>query len=176
MSRMNTLLLNEEIYHRLIQEEIPAAHRFVWIATADIKDLHVERGKRYIPFLRVLDELVGQGVAVRLIHAKEPGPRFRADFDQCAALLESDLFERILCPRVHLKCVIIDGRLAFHGSPNLTGAGMGSKHPDRRNFESGILTDDPAQVATLMDFLDRLYLGEFCTACKLRDLCPDPIG
>ena len=30
-----------------------------------------------------------RGVAVRLFHAKEPGPRFRADFDKQTALIES---------------------------------------------------------------------------------------
>jgi phosphatidylserine/phosphatidylglycerophosphate/cardiolipin synthase-like enzyme len=49
--------------------------------------------------------------------------------------------ERILCPRVHLKSLIIDGRFAYVGSANLTGAGMGAKSDRRRNFESGIITD-----------------------------------
>ena len=73
---MFELLLNGQIYDRVIQELVPAATKFLWIATADIKDMHVAAGKRYRPFLAVLSELVGQGVAVRLIHAKEPGPRF----------------------------------------------------------------------------------------------------
>ena len=32
------------------------------------------------------------------------------------------------------------------GSANLTGAGMGMKSPRKRNFEAGILTDDPEMV------------------------------
>lgn len=52
-----------------------------------------------------------------------------------------DAMERILCPRVHLKSLIIDGRFAYVGSANLTGAGMGAKSDRRRNFESGIITD-----------------------------------
>ncbi|MEZ5430209.1 MAG: hypothetical protein R3F31_03335 [Verrucomicrobiales bacterium] len=43
------LLLNEEVYHRFIQKEVPEARRFVWIATADVKDLHVASGKRFVP-------------------------------------------------------------------------------------------------------------------------------
>ena len=81
---MRELLLNDEIYPRIFEDLVPSARRFLWIVTADIKDLHVVRGKRAVPFLKVLAELVESGVAVRLIHAKEPGPRFRADFDKHA--------------------------------------------------------------------------------------------
>lgn len=54
----------------------------LWIGTADIKDLHVKVGATTKPFLAVIALLIMRGVAVRLIHAKEPGPNFRADFDR----------------------------------------------------------------------------------------------
>ena len=169
------LLLNEQIYHRVVQEVVPSASRFLWITTADIKDMHVAAGKRYRPFLAVLSELVDQGVAVRLIHAKEPGPRFRKDFDRYPCLVESDSFERVLCPRMHTKAIVVDGRVAFVGSANLTGAGLGSKGPDRRNFEAGFLTDDPTSVGTIMEEIDRIYLGEYCRKCQRREFCPEPL-
>ncbi len=172
---MRELILNEEIYQRVIGELVPQARRFLWIVTADIKDLHVPTGRRSVPFLKVLADLVESGVAVRLIHAKEPGPRFRTDFDRYPVLLESDLFERVLCPRVHTKAVIADGKRAFVGSPNLTGAGMGAKHPDKRNFEAGFLTDEPVDLKKLAAWVDELFLGEFCGRCRLRDRCPDPL-
>ena len=172
---MNELILNEAIYERIIQTEIPLAEQFVWIVTADIKDMHVKRGKRYLPFLSVLADLVRRGVGVRLIHAKEPGPRFREDFDKYPELSDSDLFERILCPRVHTKCILIDGRLVYVGSANLTGEGMGAKSPNRRNFEAGFFTDEVQHVQTMMDFVDALYLGNFCLKCGRRNVCPDPI-
>lgn len=173
---LHELLLNEQIYERVIQQLLPAAEKFVWIATADIKDMHVERrAKSFEPILAVFADLIRDGVDVRLIHAKEPGPRFRNDFDRFPELIESDRFERILCPRNHTKCVLIDAKIAFIGSANLTGAGMGAKSPRRRNFEAGILTDDPAIVGEMMDWMDRFYLGEFCPKCQRRDVCPDPI-
>ncbi|NIP92434.1 MAG: phospholipase, partial [Akkermansiaceae bacterium] len=46
----------------------------LWIATADIKDMYVQRGNGMAPFLGVLADLVEEGVSVRLLHAKEPGP------------------------------------------------------------------------------------------------------
>ena len=173
---MTELILNRDHYTRLIAEEVPQAKEFLWIATADLKDLHVSKGKRFVPFLAVLADLVSQGVYVRLMHAKEPGPRFRGDFDRYPDLLHPELFERILCPRLHTKAVIIDGRIAYLGSANLTGAGIGAKSDHRRNWEAGILTDDPKLVQPLMEELDTLWRGEHCPACQRRDVCPDPIA
>jgi phosphatidylserine/phosphatidylglycerophosphate/cardiolipin synthase-like enzyme len=171
---MIEFIANREIYERVIQELIPEAEDFVWIATADIKDLHVRDHGSFRPFLGVLDDLARGGVGIRLLHAKEPGPRFRDDFDQYPALLKG--LERILCPRVHLKTVVVDGRAAYLGSANLTGAGMGAKNENRRNFESGIVTDDPGLVTSVMAQFDRIWMGSWCANCQRRDYCPDPIA
>ena len=76
----------------------------LWIGTADIKDLYIEMGKQKIPFLGLLAKLIKQDVSVRLIHAKEPGPAFREDFDKYPVLFDG--LERVLCPRVHFKMII----------------------------------------------------------------------
>lgn len=170
------LLLNEAIYQKIIVEMLPQAEKFLWIVTADLKDLHVPKGRRFVPLLEILADLVEAGVTVRLMHAKEPGPRFRADFDKYPALLTSGRFERVLCPRIHTKAIVIDGKHAFIGSANLTGAGLGAKGAHKRNFEAGFLTGNPNHLAELMDWIDHLYLGEFCAKCQRRSLCPDPIA
>ena len=64
-----------------------------------------------VPFLEVLDGMVKRGVEVRLIHAKDPGPNWRDDFDRYPTLWTA--MERMLCPRVHFKCIIVDGRKAY---------------------------------------------------------------
>lgn len=172
---MHKLLLNRQIYTDFLVNQVPAAQRFVWLVTADLKDLHVQTDSGFAPFLAVLAKLVEGGVSVRLIHAKEPGPRFREDFDEYDSLINNELFERVLCPRVHTKAVIIDARLAFVGSANLTGAGMGAKSEHRRNFEAGFLFDDQQHISELMTWVDSLYLGEYCHDCQRREYCPDPI-
>ena len=173
---MSRIVLNEEIHEVVFKDLIPSAKRFVWIATADIKDLHYQRtARKFDTFLALFDDLVTEGVEIRLVHAKEPGPRFREDFDRFPNLVKSDLFARVLCPRNHMKCVIVDGQQAFLGSANLTGAGMGAKSPQRRNFECGMLLEDEQSVARLMDMFDQLFIGEFCPECGRREVCPDPI-
>ena len=170
------LLLNEAIYRKVIVELLPQTRKFLWIVTADIKDLHVPKGRRFVPLLEILSDLIEGGVSVRLMHAKEPGPRFREDFDKYPSLVSSHLFERILCPRIHTKAIVIDGQQAFVGSANLTGAGLGAKGKNKRNFEAGFLTSDPEPLHDLMEWIDQLYLGEFCRKCQLRKVCPDPIA
>ena len=170
------LILNHDTYEAVLQRIVPAARRFLWVVTADLKDLFVEgEGGRFIPFLQVLAGKLRDGVEVRLIHAKEPGPRFREDFDRFPEFVQSDLFERILCPRMHMKCVIADGRIAYIGSANLTGAGMGAKSETRRNFEAGFVTEDREHIRGLMSFLDAFFIGDWCEKCQRRDVCPEPI-
>jgi phosphatidylserine/phosphatidylglycerophosphate/cardiolipin synthase-like enzyme len=81
--------------------------------------------------------------------------------------------ERILCPRVHFKSVVIDGDFAYTGSANLTGAGMGAKSAGRRNFESGIITDDKGIIGKIMEQFDRIWRGEHCRDCKRKEFCAD---
>lgn len=145
----------------------------LWIGTADIKDLYISNGKTKKPFLGVLSELIGSDVNVLLIHAKEPGQAFREDFDKNKHL--SIGLERVLCPRVHFKIIVIDCKTAYIGSANLTGAGMGMKSSNRRNFEAGIITDDPELVAAAMEEFDKVWRGEMCKKCKRKQYCGDPI-
>ena len=171
---MTSFVSDREIYERVIRDAVPGAARRVWIATADIKDMYVETGGRdMVPFLEVLDGLLKRAVEIRLIHAKEPGPNWRKDFDRYPGLWGG--MERMLCPRVHFKCVLVDGRYAYFGSANLTGAGMGAKSSLRRNFENGIWTDDPALVRAQEEQFDAVWRGDRCRRCGRRELCGDPV-
>ena len=147
--------------------------KLLWIGTSDIKDLYVMEGQNTKPLLGVLSDLVRRGVEVRLIHAKEPGPAFREDFDKYPELIDG--MERVLCPRVHFKIIIFDLTMAYVGSANLTGAGLGMKSSRTRNFEAGILTDEPELVDAAINQFDSVWAGFKCKDCGRKDFCPDPI-
>ncbi len=169
---MNTeLLLNEELYQKVILDMIPRTKRFLWIGTADLKDLYVARGKKMIPFLEMLSDLLAKGVEIRLVYAKEPGPAFRKDFDRYPNLIKG--LEQMHCPRVHFKTIISDGKKAYTGSANLTGAGIGAKSKHNRNFEAGILTTESAFIEKLMHQFDTLWIGENCKACGRKQFCSE---
>ena len=170
-------ILDRRIYEEAILKLVPGARKRLWIATADIKDMYVERPclPTMVPFLHILAESLKRGVEIRLIHAKEPGPAFRRDFGRYPALWRG--MERVLCPRVHFKCIIADGARAYFGSANLTGAGMGAKGENRRNFENGVLTDDSPLVAPLAAQFDTVWRGAYCASCGRRRYCTDcPVG
>ena len=163
---------NSDHYNQVLSR-VMHVKQSLWIGTADIKDLYVEDGKQAMPFLGVLAKQIKKGVAVRLIHAKEPGPNFREDFDRFPILYDG--LERVLCPRVHFKMMIFDSKEAYIGSANLTGAGIGMKAEGTRNFETGILTDDSEIVKQAMNQFDEVWMGKHCKICKRHDFCPDPI-
>lgn len=174
MSTPLTQYIADTEHYTLILEKARNVRRQLWIGTADIKDLHIKLGTASVPFLKLLSDLIRRGVEIRLIHAKEPGENFRKDFDKYPLLNEG--LERILCNRVHFKLMIFDLETVYIGSANLTGAGMGMKSKDTRNFEAGILTDNSAIVEQAINQFDNVWIGKHCKACKRKGYCIDRIG
>ena len=164
-----TMYIADEAHFNEVIARDAKVKKYLWIGTADIKDLHVEER----PFLGVLADLIKKGKEVRLIHAKEPGPNFREDFDHYPVLFTG--LERLLCPRVHFKIIIFDLTMAYIGSANLTGAGLGMKSARTRNFEAGMLTDEPELVDAAINQFDSVWAGFKCKDCGRKDFCPDPI-
>jgi len=156
--RMLRFVTDKQIYEEVICGAVPSA---------------VHAPGRMVPFLEVLSGLIARNVEIRLLHAKEPGPAFRRDFDRYPNLARG--LERMLCPRVHLKCAVVDGRWAYTGSANLTGAGVGAKSGRRRNFESGIITTDPAIVDKVMEQFDGIWRGSHCKECDRKEFCDEHV-
>lgn len=156
-----------------VLERIASVKHTLWIGTADIKDVYVKSGADAVPLLAVLDKLVKKGVAIRLLHAKEPGPNYRDDYDKYPGLWSG--MERSLCSRVHFKIIVFDMETAYVGSANLTGAGIGMKSENKRNFEAGILTNNPQLVESAIEQFDEVWRGQFCTKCGRKDYCKDKI-
>jgi len=178
------LLADREHYDR-VTRAVLEARRSVWIATANLKELMLEdpsvrpgrrRSRRgnYRSVLKVFGELAEAGVELRVLHASSPSRPFRRSFDEQPELVSGGLQMR-MCPRVHLKTVVVDAELVYLGSANWTGAGLGAKGDGRRNFEMGIVTSDEITIDTVQDRYDRIWRGEECAACRLRDECEMPL-
>lgn len=160
-----------------------AAQCSVWIATANLKDLMIKsegvklgRGRRasYRSVVEVFDELAERGVELRILHATMPSRAFRESFDAQPRLVSGGL-ELRLCPRVHMKAVIVDGATLYLGSANWTGAGLGVKASGRRNFELGVVTEDALYLDQVQAFYDHIWRGAACGECKRRDVCEAPL-
>ncbi|UCH30324.1 MAG: phospholipase D family protein, partial [Myxococcales bacterium] len=134
------------------------------------------RGRKgsYRSVLRVFAELAEHGVELRILHATMPSRPFRKSFDAEPALVAGGI-EMRMCPRVHLKTVVVDARLAYLGSANWTGAGLGAKGEGRRNFEMGIITSDEQIIDQVQARYDSIWRGAECANCRLRDECEMPL-
>jgi len=168
------LLTGLGLHDRVIQREVMAAERTVWIATADLKDMHLPMARGYRPILEVFDRMAASGVSFRIIHSDLPSRPFRDTLERFERLCSGAL-ELQVCPRSHWKLVLVDGRFAYLGSANFTGAGLGARSERRRNLELGVASDQPAFVRRVAGLFDAFWIGEHCRACGLRDRCPDPI-
>jgi len=170
-----SLLQGSALYREVVLDKLARARESVLIATANVKDMQVERGGRFGSVLGLFAELAERGVELRLLHAELPSRPFRASFEKRRRLTAGGLALKI-CPRVHFKAVVVDGAWTYFGSANLTGAGLGAKSEGKRNFELGLCTEDFETVDRVQALFEAVWSGAECGPCKLRSVCPDPIG
>ena len=171
----SALLQGSELYREVILDKLAHARESVLIATANLKDMQVERNGRFESVLALFSELAARGVGLRILHAELPSRPFRASFEKRKRLTAGGL-ELKICPRVHFKAVLVDHAWVYLGSANLTGAGLGAKGEGKRNFELGICTEDFEVVDRVQALFDSIWTGIECACCALRRICPDPIG
>ncbi len=175
-------LLGGRGHYEAVIPALRAARTSVWIATANLKELLVEDARasprarsRFHSVLEVFSALAEREVELRILHATPPSGPFRRSFDRRARLYKGGL-ELRQCPRVHLKTVIVDGRLCYLGSANWTGAGLGAKGEHRRNFELGLMTEDCDVIDQVQAMYEAIWSGQLCRACKLRNSgCEAPL-
>jgi len=170
-----SLLQGSDLYREVIREKLAHARESVLIATSNLKDVQVEREGRFASVLALFSELAGRGVELRILHAELPSRPFRASFEKRRRLTGGGLSLK-MCPRVHFKAVLIDGAWVYVGSANFTGAGLGAKGEGKRNFELGLCTEDFEIVDRVKALFEAIWTGAECAACRLRSVCPDPIG
>lgn len=172
-------------HYESVIRAVMQAKQSVWIATANLKELMVEdlrprlrRGRRgwdaYRSIMEVFTELSERGVELKLLHGALPSRPFREEFDRQPRLVQGGL-EMRMCPRVHLKTVIVDGQHTYLGSANWTGAGLGAKGTGRRNFEVGVWTTDEAVADDMQMLFDHIWQGAGCQGCKVREECEAPL-
>ena len=173
---MLELLDHETLNERVVRRLLPSAREFVWLATANLKDMHVRRGlsSKYHSFLAILNDLAGRGVNIRILHASEPSASFQQSIQKYRHL-QDNAIELAMCPRVHMKMVVVDGHAAYAGSANITGAGLGEKSKHKRNFEVGYITDETERIEKLMSLFDSVWMGSQCQGCRRRDVCIAPL-
>jgi phosphatidylserine/phosphatidylglycerophosphate/cardiolipin synthase-like enzyme len=166
------LVINERHFSKVVQQGIARAAISLDIMTADFKAMLVPKGLRGAEsIVRVFRRLAQRGVEIRILHAGTPSS---------AALLElrrelpANLTIR-RCPRLHAKAVVIDARVMYLGSANLTGAGLGAKGKTRRNFEMGIWTEAPPLIEGVLEQFNSLWEGRHCPGCGRKDVCPVPL-
>lgn len=170
------LLSGEALYRRVVLEKMTQARESVLIATANVKAMLVElKTGQFRPIADLFAQLSRRGVVVKLLHAELPSRPFREAFDKHERLTSGGLGLK-LCPRVHFKAVLIDGAWLYLGSANLTGAGLGAKHANGRNFELGFVTEDFDTIDRVSALFEAVWNGAQCRSCRLHDVCPDPIG
>lgn len=170
------LLESGELHTRVIQEAVLMAEDYVWIATANLKDMRVPMARgRYRPILEVFDQMAKKGVTFRIVHSDLPSRSFRRTLERFPRLTGGAL-ELQICPRSHWKMVIVDDRKAYCGSANFTGAGLGAKGEHRRNLELGLFTASRDWVKQLQSLFDGFWMGSYCSKCAYKKQCPDPIG
>ncbi len=172
------LIANEQHLQRVVINGMLKASVSLDIATADFKAMLVpDAGGRSAPSVIVcLTRLAQRGVEARLLHAGVPS---QPALEQLKTLTGSDVADQRLtirrCPRVHMKIVIVDCRVMYLGSANLTGAGLGAKGSDKRNFEAGIWTTSPDMIDGVLEHFNSVWEGNHCETCRRRDVCPVPL-
>ncbi|MDY7010404.1 MAG: phospholipase D family protein [Planctomycetota bacterium] len=165
-------VLNRDHLETVLSEALESCRRRLFIATANVKDLHVPTGpRRAHSILEVFEQLSSRGVEIRLLHSGVPSGPLLKRLKQHVP--ENFIMRR--CLRAHAKAVITDGRMMYLGSANLTGAGLGAKGSRRRNFEAGIWTDELALIDPVADMLDEIWTGAYCDDCNRKDHCPAPL-
>lgn len=177
-SNETRLITNESHYQEII-ERICAAKSSIKIMTANFKRFRLKptnnQGKDYndgTPFVKHLMAKAVQGVSVQIICSK-PSSTFTEEWTEYYRQMNPNLFEYKFCERNHSKIVIIDDKLVYVGSANITPAGLGQGIFTPGNFEAGILTDNPEVVSSVKSLFSMIWDGEYCENCHRAKQCSE---
>ena len=171
------LVTNENHYQEVIQR-ICGAKSSIKIMTANFKRFRLKptdnQGENYedgTPFVKYLMAKAVQGVSVQIICSR-PSPSFTDEWKEYYRQMNNPfLFEYKFCERNHVKAVIIDEKLAYVGSANITPAGLGQGIFTPGNFEAGVLTDNSEVVSSVKALFSMVWEDDICSSCHRADKC-----
>ncbi|HPP87035.1 MAG TPA: phospholipase D-like domain-containing protein [bacterium] len=168
------LLVNEQIYQEIFNKHLLLAEKSVLIATANVKNIFIKKNREYISIVQIFKELCNNDIYVSLLFSSEPSQSFLDELHKLK-LYKNKNFYLTKCPRTHFKCVIIDDKIAYTGSANLTGAGIGAKSIYKRNFEIGFMTDEKNVIQNMIEIFMRITERKECGGCKRKEFCSEII-
>ena len=169
-------LITENFYNEVIKR-ICAAKSSIKIMTADINLIRLKptasQGNKYkdgTSFIDFLMEKTNKGVSVQIICA-EKSNRFQEDVVRAYCGEAGKHFSVCFCARNHAKVVVIDDKIAYVGSANMTRAGIGQPYASPGNFEVGFIIEAPEIVRSLNELFSKILNHEFCEDCHRRKDC-----
>ena len=172
----DTRLITENHYKEVI-ERICAAKSSIKIMTGDFKRFKLKptakQGKNYndgTPFIKHLMEKAGKGIAVQIICSR-PSKSFKEEYDALYEKIKPENFRIFFCRRNHSKVVIVDNKVAYVGSANVTPAGLAQGVMSPGNFEVGILTESQQYISQLNTLFSKIMNGDYCYNCHLANKC-----
>ena len=177
LPRETRLITNNSHYEEVV-ERICSAKSSIRIMTANFKRFRLRptknQGKDYndgTPFIERLMEKAVQGVSVQII-CSNPSDSFTEEWqDYYRQMGEPELFEYMFCDRNHAKLAIIDDKLAYVGSANVTPAGLGQGVFTPGNFEAGIITENQEVISSIKDFFTMIWDEKYCINCHRAEKC-----
>ena len=179
------LVVNEKHFDQVVRDGMAKAQISLDIMTADFKAMLVPLGtgklrssRKAKSIVELFRRLAGRGVEIRILHAGTPSGPALQELKKAGKEGELEGGGKLIirrCPRLHAKAVVIDTRVMYLGSANLTGAGLGAKGKHRRNFEMGIWTSAGPLIEGVLEQFNALWEGHQCKTCQRRDFCPVPL-
>lgn len=176
LSNVTRLITNKSHYEEVV-ERICSAKSSIRIMTANIKRFRLEPTDEQAmfygtPFIERLMEKAVQGVSVQII-CSMPSQSFTKEWMEYFQQMNNPKpFEYKFCERNHAKVFIIDDKLAYVGSANVTRAGLRQDTSSQQNFEAGILTEDPDLVSSIKAFFSEIWNSKWCE-CTIEDNCDE---
>ena len=150
-------LITENFFSEVINRII-AAKSSIKIMTADINLIRLKptelQGNKYkdgTPFVNFLMEKSKEGVSVQIITAAK-SVRFQEDVERAYCGEAGKHFSVWFYARNHAKVVVIDDKIAYVGSANLTRAGLGQPYASPGNFEVGFIIEAPEIISSLNEY------------------------